>query len=124
MLLFRFSTILIGFIVFFTPNIFAENYSISGVVQEDKTQHPIAYATVAIYNEIDSTLIAGIITNEEGRFKIDITKTGNYYIKINVLFEKLAKWMPYCDLEWCTFLDISLKTFQRYKMEKRILVEK
>jgi outer membrane cobalamin receptor len=65
--------------------LFSQSYSVSGRVQEDVTKQNIAYATVAIYNKTNNTLLTGIITDDEGKFHIELSKGGNYYVKINIL---------------------------------------
>lgn len=54
---------------------------IKGKIQESADQYPLEYATVALYNQLDNSLITGVITNEEGVFVISETKYGIYYIE-------------------------------------------
>jgi outer membrane receptor protein involved in Fe transport len=46
---------------------------------------PIEYASVAIYNEEDSALVSGAITNPEGAFEINDLKQGVYYLAAQFL---------------------------------------
>lgn len=66
-------------------NVSAIDYTISGTLKEEKTEYPIAYASVAVYSEADNVLQTGGISNEDGIFKIMVNDSGNYYIVVNVL---------------------------------------
>jgi len=47
----------------------------------DQTENtPLEYASVAIYELTDSTLLAGVVTDQEGAFTIEDIKPGSYYI--------------------------------------------
>ncbi|WP_253274019.1 TonB-dependent receptor domain-containing protein [Flammeovirga sp. OC4] len=63
--------------------LFAQN-RISGKVQEASSKAPIEYATVALYNETDNSLITGVVTNAQGEFNLSKLKKGNY--KLTVAF--------------------------------------
>jgi len=53
---------------------------IAGKVSEKGTAVPLQYAQVAIYNQLDSSLINGTITNVNGNFRIDKIPDGKYYV--------------------------------------------
>lgn len=55
--------------------------SISGVVREQSSNDPIAYATISLLNA-DSTLIAGTISNDNGNFTIDAS-AGTYILQVS-----------------------------------------
>jgi outer membrane receptor protein involved in Fe transport len=65
--------------------LFGQAYDIKGKVLEEQTLQPIAYSTVALYTEIDSTLVNGVISDEEGKFNIEVSRSGSYYIQISAL---------------------------------------
>lgn len=50
----------------------------------DKAKNPIPFANVALYNQSDSVLITGDVTDIQGKFNIPV-KQGQYYLKITFL---------------------------------------
>jgi ferric enterobactin receptor len=54
---------------------------VTGKIIEEKTQAPVAYASVALFNAKDSALIAGVITDEKGEFHFENLAYGNYKLK-------------------------------------------
>ncbi len=61
----------------------APTYSILGkLVDADK--NPIPYGAVAIYNTVDSTLAAGLASDGDGYFDVQV-KPGNYYAQISFI---------------------------------------
>lgn len=54
--------------------------NISGTLTDQSGQQPLEFATVAIHNAADSSLVTGGITDDKGRFSIDV-KVGSYYLK-------------------------------------------
>ncbi|MFS4482411.1 TonB-dependent receptor domain-containing protein [Hyunsoonleella sp. 2307UL5-6] len=55
----------------------------------DAQNTPLEYATAALFNSKDSTLITGVISNENGVFKIEAIKKGTYYLEASFLgYEK------------------------------------
>lgn len=62
---------------------------ISGVIVDEATSQPMQFANVAVYNEEDSALITGTITDENGKFEIAGVNYGDYYVEaIFMGFEK------------------------------------
>ena len=51
----------------------------------DETKKPMEYASVAIYNLTDSTLVTGGLTNKDGIFEIKGVNKGEYYIIANFI---------------------------------------
>ena len=47
-------------------------------------QKPIEFASVIIYPSEDSTQIIGLSTNEQGSFKFENLKTGNYFLIVQM----------------------------------------
>ncbi|HEX2934104.1 MAG TPA: TonB-dependent receptor [Bacteroidales bacterium] len=58
---------------------------VSGKLLAVNTNEPIEFATVAIYNLPDSTLVKGVITDNTGAFRIDGLSNGKYYLKASYL---------------------------------------
>ncbi|MBP0904989.1 outer membrane beta-barrel protein [Mariniflexile gromovii] len=54
---------------------------ITGRIQDTTDNYPLEYATAALYNQVDKTLVAGVITNIDGVFVIDNIKNGSYYLE-------------------------------------------
>ncbi|MBQ3657964.1 MAG: TonB-dependent receptor [Bacteroidales bacterium] len=59
--------------------------AISGKIIDGKTSQPVEYATVAIYNQNDNSLITGTITSLGGVFRIENVKSGVYYLKASFI---------------------------------------
>jgi len=57
---------------------------IFGKVIDATSETPLPYATVALLNASDSTLIAGTVTDEDGRFSIDAA-AGTYILKVDFI---------------------------------------
>ena len=51
----------------------------------DSIQSPISYATIAVLNSSDSSLIKGTISDEKGNFTIQLNNKGFYLLKITAL---------------------------------------
>jgi outer membrane receptor protein involved in Fe transport len=60
----------------------AQNGSIKGLVQDNQTLEPIEYASVALLNSADNSVISGDVSNKNGNFTIQNIKPGNYKLKI------------------------------------------
>ncbi len=58
---------------------------LTGRITDAASGMPIEFASVAIYSEKDSLLVAGTITNKDGRFCIRATHPANGYVVFNVL---------------------------------------
>lgn len=77
------------FLLFFClANVYFGVSQIKGrIVDEQNT--PLEYATAALFNSEDNTLIAGVISNENGDFQIEDIKKGSYYLEASFLgYEK------------------------------------
>ena len=66
------------FFFLFIPFVFYSQ--ISGIIK-DNFDKPIEYATVSLFNALDSTMVSGKITDKNGEFEIDKPSIGNYYLK-------------------------------------------
>jgi outer membrane receptor protein involved in Fe transport len=61
---------------------------IKGKIVDDRNV-PLEYATAALFNKNNNTLIAGVISNEDGVFKFEGVKKGTYYLEASFLgYEK------------------------------------
>ena len=81
------STVLL-LLVFINVKAFEEGDNkglIKGKVLEIKTDIPIEYATVAIYNAADSAVVSGTISDAKGDFQIGNLDDGRYYIVVSFL---------------------------------------
>lgn len=61
----------------------AQEYSVSGTIM-DNNELPISYATVVV-KSLDSVILKGVSTEEEGRFKIEELAKGKYYIQASYI---------------------------------------
>jgi ferric enterobactin receptor len=59
-----------------------ENGSITGVIVDDSTTSPVSFASVALLNAADSTLLSGMITNDQGKFQFTNLPYGKYNVKV------------------------------------------
>ncbi|WP_282160958.1 outer membrane beta-barrel family protein [Ulvibacterium marinum] len=64
---------------------FGQEYGVEGKVLHEGTTEPIAYATAALYTQIDSALVNGVLSDDTGHFSIKAPGPGLYYIKISML---------------------------------------
>jgi hypothetical protein len=71
---------------------------LTGRVTDAASGMPVEFASVAIYSEKDSMLVAGTITNKDGRFCITATHPAHCYLVFNVMgFKK--KTMSLSDID-------------------------
>jgi hypothetical protein len=79
-------TILSGLFFMFTSHVFGQDLAtIHGKIYDEKNSQAIAFANVSVYNQKDSTLTGGAITNETGEFEIKGIKSGIYYLKLSYM---------------------------------------
>ena len=68
---------------------------VKGMVYDQKSQQPIEFATIALFNAVDSSLVTGTITDPKGSFQATKIAEGKYYIQVSFLgYEQ----MHYSDL--------------------------
>ncbi len=63
---------------------YGQTGSISGSIVDEKKQN-LAYTTVMLVNEADSSHVGGAISNEAGKFRLEQLKPGKYLIRISNL---------------------------------------
>ena len=68
-------------ILFFFVFVSSLSAQITGKIQDATDSYPLEYATVALYNQKDKSLMTGVITNAEGVFSINGIKNGTYYLE-------------------------------------------
>jgi|SRR3990167_1973585 len=73
-----------GVILFLSVQIFPQNIFITGKVKDSQNKSPLSSANVLLYHLPDS-IMKGTTTNEEGIFKIENLKAGEYALVIKYL---------------------------------------
>lgn len=68
--------------IFFIQTIVAQKAFISGTILENQNETPIEYASVALLNSIDNSVIAGEISDKNGSFNFKNIRSGDYKLKI------------------------------------------
>lgn len=58
---------------------------ISGAVHDKVTAEHVEYANIILFNQKDSTMVTGTITDTKGRFVINTIKQGKYYLRIQFI---------------------------------------
>jgi outer membrane receptor protein involved in Fe transport len=61
------------------------NCTISGEVFDKKTNQPVEYANVVLFNQLDSQMVTGTITSTEGKFLLKNIVEGKYYLVANFI---------------------------------------
>jgi ferric enterobactin receptor len=70
---------------FFAINCFAQNSSIEGEVSDNSTKAPLGYASVSLLTAADNVLITGVLSDANGKFKIEKLKQGKYVLKVQFI---------------------------------------
>jgi len=63
---------------------FAQNVQLTGKVT-DAQGKPMEYVSASLFRSVDSSLIAGALTNTAGVFELKAINTGSYYLKLRFL---------------------------------------
>ncbi len=71
--------------ILFSVNLFAQKGSVSGRVTDSETNQPLEYASIAVYNASDSSLINGTISKSSGIFKIEKIPDGTHFARVQFL---------------------------------------
>jgi len=75
---------LIASLCCFSQYLYAQNIEIKGEVIEASSNLPLAYATVALFDSATKQTITGVITADDGTFKIE-TATKQCYLQISFM---------------------------------------
>lgn len=68
---------------------------ITGHVADKHTKQPLAYCSVALFNSEDSTLVTGLLTNENGAFRFENIAIGPHYIQAQYIgYKNLQSALP------------------------------
>jgi hypothetical protein len=59
--------------------------SVKGLVIDKISNNPVEYANLAIFNQKDSSMVGGSITDSKGYFIIENLPFGNYYIRVSFI---------------------------------------
>lgn len=78
------SFVLICCALLFTTFVFAQEFSISGFVNDDQGQ-AVTYATILLIKAQDSTMVNGVTSNEKGFFLVKDLAADNYLLKVSFL---------------------------------------
>lgn len=68
----------------FAPLTFAQG-QLSGTIKDQKSLQAIEFASIAVYNLADSSLVNGAITDVKGKFVVDKIPQGSFYAVISFL---------------------------------------
>ncbi|TBW27892.1 TonB-dependent receptor domain-containing protein [Gramella sp. KN1008] len=58
---------------------------VTGKITDSSEGYPLEYATAALFNQTDSTLVSGVITDLNGNFEIGNLEQGEYYLEASFL---------------------------------------
>lgn len=72
----------LSLLIFFTilSGVAFSQTGVKGMLIDQSENNPLEYASVAIYQIKDSTLIAGVVTDQDGIFTLENLKSGDYYL--------------------------------------------
>ncbi len=74
--------------IVFSVNVVAQNHnagSIVGTVLIDSTKKPLEFVNVVVFNQSDSSLVTGAVTDNKGNYEIPNIPFGGYFIKYSLL---------------------------------------
>lgn len=60
-----------------------QSQSIEGQILDGENQNPVAFANIALYNQTDSSLVKGAVSDDQGRFVISDVNPSKYYLKVS-----------------------------------------
>jgi hypothetical protein len=86
----KFLTFLFFICLWYTSNGQTKNkFSLNGSLIDSITKQPIEYASIAIYKQIDNSLVTGTFTNPKGQFIINDLLPAKYLIKCSFMGYKI-----------------------------------
>lgn len=59
--------------------------TISGIIIDEETNTPLPYSSVSLFNQRDSTLVTGAISDDDGKFTITEVPIGLFFLKIQFI---------------------------------------
>ena len=69
--------------------LFSQNPSgegiIFGKISDSKTSDPLEYVSVRLFNQVDSSLVTGAFTTQNGKFNFERIANGNYFIRLSLI---------------------------------------
>ncbi len=69
-------------ILILSQSIFAQSASIKGLIFNYQNKQPIEYASIALLNAKDSTVVSGVVSQQNGLFSLTKINAGNYIVKV------------------------------------------
>jgi len=73
------------FVLFFLITIHITTAQLTGKIIATEDNYPLEYATVALYQTNKKILVAGVLTDKDGRFLISKIKPGSYYLEASFI---------------------------------------
>ncbi|MGV3641075.1 MAG: TonB-dependent receptor domain-containing protein [Adhaeribacter sp.] len=83
------------FSLFFLHQAFAQSGAIEGIIQDNKENQPIGFASVTVYSTAENKMLTGALTVEKGSFQIGNLSAGNYYLQVQFLGFETRKTEPF-----------------------------
>ncbi|MEO8413241.1 MAG: carboxypeptidase regulatory-like domain-containing protein, partial [Ginsengibacter sp.] len=81
--------------IFIVMKSFAQSGSVEGVILDSAAQQPLDYASISLLNSANNKLIAGVVTDAKGKFKIQKIKPGGYQLKIQFIGYETKQTEPF-----------------------------
>ncbi len=75
--------ILGGLIITLSLQAFAQKHAITGMIK-DENNAPISFGNAAVFNQSDSSLVTGAVSDESGNFLASVSN-GKYYVKVTYI---------------------------------------
>src|ERR1035437_10496728 len=64
---------------------------VTGTIIDGSTNQPVPYASIAVYRAKDSTLVTGVMSNDDGSFTIQGLPYGKFYVMVTSVGYKKQK---------------------------------
>ncbi|WP_426064016.1 outer membrane beta-barrel protein [Flavobacterium sp. DSP2-3-1] len=79
--------LLLSFLILSISNSFGQSkgITISGITKDKTSKETLAFVNVLLKNTKDNVLLAGTVTNEEGRFSFSNVVPGNYFLEFTFI---------------------------------------
>ena len=81
-------------LLFMVSHLFVQG-QLTGKISDTHDQSPLEYATAALYQQQDSILVTGVITNNQGIFEIENIGPGDYYLEASFMGYQYKTYSPY-----------------------------